>query len=453
MGKQLLISNLKAVKQAAKQAPELLRTGLGYLSSRASFADNPFVLGSLADCTPRPLEGGGGRYPCTVVTPPDGHYMTTFFDVDPFSPSGRFLLVTQVPFINRIPIPGDVARVCVIDLLQGTCRSVYETTGWGAQLGANVQWGASDDVVFCNDIIEGKAVGVRVNLISGRADALHGPVYGLTPDARYSYSPNIRLVNAILPGYGVPEHVLGGERQKEQASKSEGIWKTDLATGRCELFMSVDAIVSQLPEQSTVAGGRYYVFNVKVNRQNTRLFAILFSRAVPLRAGKPVQLVTMALDGSDVQLAMPDRLWRLGGHHPSWAPDGEHILMNLRPEGGQMAFVQFRYDGTELSAVAPGHKGSGHPSFSPNSDYLMTDSYIFEGFMDRDGKVPLRLINLRENSEEVICPVYTNRVEGFRRIDPHPVWEKTGRRVAFNACVGGKRQVVVADMGMLGASG
>src|SRR5690606_1601914 len=115
-------------------------------------------------------------------------------------------------------------------------------------------------------------------------------------------------------------------------------------------------------EQEELLRGRYYVFNVKVDPTNSRLFAILFSRDIPGRSGRHVQLVTMKLDGSDDSLAMPDRLWRKGGHHPNWMPDGRNILMNLKLDGRNMSFVQFDYRGENISVVAPGHKGSGHPS-------------------------------------------------------------------------------------------
>lgn len=442
--KDLAIANLKAVKRSVKEVPDQFRATFGYVSRRITAAPHFCPLGIGIDSPSRPFQSDPAT-PVRVVSPSDGHFMTTFFDVDAFSPSGRYLAATQVPFVNRIPIPGDAARVCVIDLEEQTCRALYETRGWGAQLGANVQWGADDDTLFCNDVRGGRGTGVSISRASGTARYLDGPVYGTTPDRRFSFSADLSLVNAIIPGYGVPDPLLGKRRQTERVSTQEGIWRTDLESGKTELFMSLSDIVSQLPDQQSVAGGRYYVFNVKVNRQGTRLFAVLFSRKVPLRGGWPTQLVTMNIDGSGVRLAMPDRLWRIGGHHPSWTADGDHILMNLRLDGKRMAFVKFRFDGSNLQAIAPGHKGSGHPSLRPTDErYLLTDSYVSEGFKAADGSVPLRLIDLQSNEERAICRVDTRQLDGPRRIDPHPVWERSGQRIAFNASIDGYRQVLVA---------
>lgn len=440
---QVAINNLKFLKRTIKELPEYGRILAGY-GERLAGLNRKMVdfNGIVGRREYRPSEV---VVPTRIVTPEGGHFMTTFFDVDPFSPSGRYLAVTQVPFIHRIPIPGDRARVCVVDLESGECHSLYETLGWGAQLGANVQWGRTDDDLFCNDVVNGRATGVRIHRRARTSKALGGPVYGLTPDRRYSFSANLDLINAIIPGYGVPEPLLGKQRQRENASSSEGIWRTDLDTGETVLFKSINDIVRELPEQESLRSGKYYVFNVKVNRQGTRLFAILFSRSVPFRAGAPVQLVTMDIDGSNVRLAMPDRLWRVGGHHPNWTPDGDHIVMNLRYDGGPMAFVKFRFDGHGLHVLAPGHKGSGHPSIRSCGRYLLTDSYVSEGFRSRTGDIPIRLINLESNDELHLCPVDTKNLAGPRRIDPHPVWSRDGARFAFNGLVDGWRQVMVSD--------
>lgn len=373
--------------------------------------------------------------------------MTTFFDVSPFSPGGRYLVATQVPFIWRTPYPGDCARVGVIDLVDNTWTPIYDTIGWGAQLGANAQWGADDHTVYCNDVVDGKGVGVAIDRTSLRVRHLQGPIFGLTPDRRYSFSADLSLINAGIPGYGVPEAFIGRRRLRTHASPTEGVWRTDIHTGRCELFLSLADLVRAVPAGEQVRGGTNYVFNVKVNRQGTRLLIIIFTRRADRRLGWPTQLLTCDIDGGNVQLAMPDRLWRRGGHHPNWTPDGDHILMNLKVSGNNtLSFVRFRYDGSGLEVVAPGHKGSGHPSLNPSATHLLTDAYVRDGFTDGQYKVPIRLIDLESTHAAEIARVYTNRIPGPRRVDPHPVWSESGLEICFNGVIAGRRQILIADV-------
>jgi hypothetical protein len=449
MNKSMLISNLRAMKRQIRDSRETLRVLTGYAQHAFLGIPKPTEISGAEPPHKAYPYSSESRFPIRVVTPSNGHFMTTFFDVDAFSPSGRYLAVTQVPFINRIPIPKDVARICIIDLLTDKCESVYETVGWGAQLGANVQWGKDDDTLFCNNVIGGKATGVRINRLDGACKILGGPIYGLTPDKGYSFSANLNMINGILPGYGVPDPLFGKIRQQESSSKTEGIWKTNLATGHSELMISIHDIVASLTGQAGLAGGKYCIFNVKVSPRSDRLLAVLFSRDVPFRGGTPVQLITMSLDGTNIKIAIPDSVWRLGGHHPNWAPDGENIVMNLRPDGKSMVFAQFAYDGSNLRVIAPGHGGSGHPSIRPQGGYLLTDSYISEGFKRSDNTVPLRLIDLRLNAESHIAHVNTMDLSGPRRIDPHPVWSGDGKKIAFNGVLNGYRQVMIADMSSL----
>lgn len=384
-----------------------------------------------------------------IISPEWGHFMTTFFDVDPISPSGRFMCCTQVPFIDHIPYPGNLANVIIIDLLSHTAEVVSQTAGWGAQLGANVQWCTNDSRIVFNDVIGGKGLGVILDLEKNLKKELSGPIFGLDPDRKYSFSANLSLINAGIPGYGIPEPFFNRQRLDSLASAEEGIWKTSLSTGETELFLSLQDIFKALPEAERLEGGVQYIFNVKVSPDAQRLFAIMFMRKAKGRAGWPTQIITSRLDGSDIQLAMPDRLYRHGGHHPNWIENGKYILMNLRAKGKAMRFVKFRPDGSGLETVADGVQGGGHPSINPSGTHLVTDAYVSEGLQNAEGLVPIRLINLSDCSEQTVAWINTLNLAGPRRVDPHPIWSRCGRFIYFNGTHNGIRQIFRANVSEL----
>ena len=90
-------------------------------------------------CPFRVWSKGKTLAPVTQVTPEDGHYVHTYFDVTPFSPSQRYFAVTRVPILSRLPVLGDQADICVIDLEAQTIQTVYATRCWGYQTGSNIQ--------------------------------------------------------------------------------------------------------------------------------------------------------------------------------------------------------------------------------------------------------------------------------------------------------------------------
>ena len=117
----------------------------------------------------RPYRSGKTLGILTCVTPDDGFYINTYFDVCPFSPSQRYLAVTRVPYQDRVPALGETADVCVIDLKEQTIETVYTTKSWGFQTGANLNWGATDQHLYTNDVIGNQAVCVQIDLATDKA--------------------------------------------------------------------------------------------------------------------------------------------------------------------------------------------------------------------------------------------------------------------------------------------
>ncbi len=378
-----------------------------------------------------------------IVTPSDGHYMTTFFDVEPISPNGRYLCVTKVPFISRIPIPGDLAQICILDIEKKQIKSIYNTKGWGAQLGANVQWVDDESVVF-NDVIKGKVVGVKVNVHSLDKLVLEGPIYGLSPDRKFSYSGNLDFINALLPGYGAPDRLMRPLRQRCRVSEDEGVWKTDIETGKCELFISIADLLKPLQYKNEFHRGISYIFNVKVNPAGDKLLIVMFAKNIPFRKSRTLQLLVVDIKTKDVRIVLNNERWRLGGHHPNWMQGGDEIVMNLVHNNEGMKFVKINPDSGGIAVFAGGFKGGGHPSIAKDGKYLMTDSYTSEGYIDSAGKVPIRMIDLSDLNEAELCRVDTKGLDGPRRIDPHPVWSGENNSIVFNAIDSGFRQVFLA---------
>src|SRR6056297_631298 len=90
--------------------------------------------------------------PIWCVTPEVDGCFHRFFDTSPISPSGRWVGLTKLPAEDRMPEAGESAEVVVIDLESGESEVVAETYGWDTQLGAQVQWGASDEELFFIDM-------------------------------------------------------------------------------------------------------------------------------------------------------------------------------------------------------------------------------------------------------------------------------------------------------------
>jgi hypothetical protein len=372
-----------------------------------------------------------------------------FFDTPPFSPSGRYLAVTRLPREDRLPRPGDVAEVWVADLETGALHRVAKTRAWDTQLGAQAQWGPSDEDLYYNDIEPGswRPFAVHADWRRERFRHLGGPVYVLSPDGRQAVSPNLTNIGVSQPGYGVivpPEHV----KRNEGAAGDDGIWITDTTTGRCRLLVSLGELVGRLRGRglSPDEKGDFYGFHLKWNPQGDRLMYVL--RWQPPGAPARRAVVTLDPDGGRARIALGAEAWSRGGHHPNWCPDGRHIVMNLRMTPGEpLRFVRYADGDGEIEVLAPSLVGTGHPTLHPASRHLLTDAYPHESVATGDGKVPLRWVDLTTGKEtrwmQVRAdPAFTGPKRELR-VDPHPAWDRSFRRIAINAWDGSTRRVLV----------
>ncbi len=403
------------------------------------------------------------RVPIWCVTPEQKGCIHRFFDTSPISPSGRYLAVFQMPFEDRKPQPGEYGNVRVIDLQTGKNRVLARTCGWEPQMGANINWGASDHELFFNDVDTSnwQPFAWKVDPLTGARQRLQGTVYHASPDGRWLVSANMTTMGKTQPGYGVcvPVETV---RRNIGAADDDGFYLTDTRTGECRLLASIYELLTQVtpPVLTTdIERCEIYGFHSKFNPQGNRLMLSL--RWFPARE-KPMwdmfkvdffsvryAWVTMPLTGTgSVHCAVGPEQWIKGGHHATWFPDGKRISMNLNIERDIMRFVQVNGDGTDLRKMCDDVPGSGHPTVHPDGIHLLTDTYTWEEAAYGDGTVPLRWVNLKTGEDESIARINLHQPceDSVMRVDAHPAWDRTWRYVTFNGFVEGARRVFIADM-------
>ncbi len=378
-----------------------------------------------------------------------GRVIHRFFDTSPISPSGKFLALFRMPYENKSPQPGDAGDVIVVDIKTGKEKVVAQSRGWEVQLGANVQWGATDKELLFNDVdtANWKAYCVVLDPITRKSRKLDGTIFMASNDGKKIATYNLVKSTYAQVGYGViiPKRLV---EKNIGPVANDGIDIIDVANGKSGRIATIKDIYERSVPSITISNPQeyeYYCFQVKWNPQGTRLLTTV--QWSPVKGGARLRsVITMKPDGSDIRTAITPEQWAKGGHHVNWMPDGEHLSMNLNIDGKEgLELITVKYDGTELKTVFT--PGSGHPSFHPKGlPLIITDAYPDEPITKRDGSVPIRFLHTDSGLEEKIADVFVSTVNGEFRIDPHPAWDRTGRYVVFNGYVGNTRNVFVADL-------
>jgi hypothetical protein len=393
--------------------------------------------------------------PVWKITAELGRCTIRFYDTSPFSPSGRYLAVTRLPYDDRAPRPGDPCEIVVYDLFEGGHRVVGLSRCWDAQLGAQLQWGASDADLYFNDLEPGewRPFGIKLNISTGLVQRLEGAIYMVSHDGKLSASPCLLRTARTQPGYGgvvPPDHLP----LNHGAPDDDGLYLTDLDSGRTWLHVSLAQIASAIDLDGRVDGGlagaAFYGFHAKWSPDGKRLMFVI--RNKPETSNKRHSyLVTMNSDGTNIRLALGWDIWSKGGHHPNWFPSSDKVLMNLKDKNGTLRFFSFNHDGSDLKPITLSHLGSGHPTICPFAPhYLLTDTYAAEKLATRPGATAsIRLLDTSTDALETLMELDTRATlekEGVMRIDPHPTWHPSQPYIAFNARNGATRNVYVADL-------
>ncbi len=379
----------------------------------------------------------------------EGGCIHRFFDTSPISPSGKYIAVFRLPYEDHAPAAGDEGEVVVLELATG--RQVYSamTRGWEMQMGANVQWGATDRELFYNDVDTDtwSDFAVCADIFTGEVRRCAGTVFMVSPDGTKLSSYNLQKSRFAQTGYGVIVPDWKVSRNIGPVA-DDGVYVTDLEKNECRMIASIKDIYEKSVPSIRIddpENYEYYCFQTKWNPQGTRILTTV--QWTPRGGGERRRaVITMNPDGSDIRTAVtPDQWWK-GGHHINWMPDGDHLSMNLNVDGRPgVEIISVGYDGSELTDLY--HTGSGHPSFHPlGLPYVLTDAYSGEVILE-DGRTPIRLIDISIGKETVAASVDLPEIRNFElRIDAHPVWDRTGRYVVFNGRKDGRRCVYMIDM-------
>ena len=384
-----------------------------------------------------------------------------FFDSSAISPSGRYVCATRTRREGPADVtPGDVAEVVVYDLQkkrEDRFPVVYRrpTAAWDAQLGAQVQWGASDDDLYFNDVVGARSDGapivrgVRSDWQRGRETRLPTPVYHVTRDGARAAAPrDLAALRLTQDGYGV---VATPAQLRHLETQKDGVHVLDLRTN-ATAFLELSALVAaaELEERPrAVAGGdarrgaecHRHVFHVKWNARGTRLLVVVRARGHGCPRGDANHALTVDPDGADVKVVAT---WLRDGNHPNWLEDGR---LSMNYEGKVCAFDDV--EGASCQVLS--ERASGHPVGVPGrGDLVVTDTYAKEhaAFGLEAGEAALRVLS--GGDREAWLGVFPVAALGTMptdvwRCDAHPAFDVKGRRLALNVWVRGSRRVAVTD--------
>ncbi len=384
-----------------------------------------------------------GTVPIRAITRGPRFHWFAYYDKLQFDPAGRYALAHEVDFEHRSPRPDDVIRVGMVDLEDGDrWIELGDSRAWNWQQGSMLQWlpGSRTDVIW-NDRVGGQFVSHVLNVKTGRKRTLPGPVYSISPDAKWAVYPDFRRLNRTRPGYGyagVPDPY-----EQRTAPDQAGIWRIDLETGKQRLLISLDQ-ASRVPNRhSPWEPPATHWFNHLLHSPDGSRFIFLHRWRGPKQGkGFGTRMFTSSADGTDLFVLDPYG----GTSHFIWR-DPRHVLAwAIHPSHGERFYL---YEDRTENVEVIGEQVmtvNGHCTYLPGNRWILNDTYpdaqrlqhLYLYQVATGRRVPL--------GDFHSDPVYT----GEWRCDLHPRFSPDGTRVTIDSTHGGNgRQLYLVDIASL----
>lgn len=369
------------------------------------------------------------------------HHFFGYYGICPWNGSEDRLLCLESAFQDRLPKPDESAVIGLVNAKTGTFSGVAETRAWNLQQGAMLHWHprAPDTEIIYNDHVDNTFVSTVLNVYSGQKRFLPRPVSAVDREGMHALSLSYGRLQRLRKVVGYPGAV--DPNPDDPHPDNDGVFLLDLHSGHSELVVAIAQVYERLADAHPYLKDRHLWFNHAVfNKSGNRFFFLARCwEGDALQTG----MFTADLDGGALREVVP---FGKRVSHFDWRDD-THILATFDVRGRRREHVLVE-DGTgEMQLPTGGQLDfDGHPSFSPDGRWLVTD----RNDTDHTRK-ELLLAHPRDEQVEVLTRfdmLEPRFMTGDVRCDLHPRWNRSGTAVCVDALepVGGSRQLHIVHL-------
>lgn len=366
------------------------------------------------------------------ITPDDEYeYLFGYYDKSPWDASGRYMLCLRVKNASREVAPKSIAEIVLIDTENNnSVKVVAKTHTWNVQQGCMAGWLGPNfnKEIFYNDCRHGKYCGVILNIETGREKVLDMPVYTVSNDGKVALSLDFSRLHRLRPGYGYSN--LKDKTISQNVPDGPCVWKIDIRTGKCDPILTYKTLFD-FEHRKDMENAEHKVNHLMLSPDGKRFMVIHRW----LKGGKKIsRLLTCDVDGKNLyDLSDEDMV-----SHCCWKNNRE-ILAYCKHDG-ENGYYLFKDQAKDCSRKWDFITADGHPSYSPNSKLVITDTYP-----NRKRICTLRVLS--DTVSTVVAKVYAPfKYDNDTRCDLHPRWSRDGKKICFDGCFEGKREVYTLEL-------
>lgn len=365
-----------------------------------------------------------------------------FHDHTPFSADNSKLLTNRFYIPLRMPQPDDKLEV---GYLSGVGYKEYtpvsETRAWNWHQGCKLQWCGSSGTLVFNDHQDGTNIARMIDVDTGSETVLPVNISSVSGEGRWGVGYSFERVERYMPGYGYV-HTAGEPELSSQRPKRSGLNIINLDNATSSTVFSIDDIAQVQPDQS-MEGAYHYFSHALFSPSSLRLVFLHRWMKDDVRNRKS-RLISCDINGEDLHIFPTSGMVS----HFSWRDD-QHVLAYCSTEtfGDSYMLFEDQSDGVGRPVGENLLRSDGHPSYSPDKRWIITDTYP-----DRMRHQHLLLYDCVEEKLYRIArfklPKPYSSPNPYRhwQCDLHPRWDRTGRYICVDTAYTGQRALTIIDL-------
>lgn len=352
-----------------------------------------------------------------------------YYDKSPWS-----LDVNRAVF-HRLSKNEGQAEIAVYDREKHVSQVIGASSTWNYQQGSMVQWvpGSNGRKLIFNDLVDGNLAARLISLEEDEETVIPWPIQTLHPDGKEALSLNYKRLEGMSEyGYSPVASNFSGDQSLEE----DGIWQVDLTSGQGKLMFSLAMLIAR-ETLAEMTDSQHQVNHMIYSPQGKRF---VFMHRWTGSRGRFSRLYLANSDGSDLRILMDDRMVS----HYYWR-DEDHLLAWARTKEVGDRYYLINVSTGERQIIGDGvldPYGDGHPSFSPNRCWIVTDTYP-----NRARQRQLLLYEIKtEKVIEIGRFLAPWQFDGPKRCDLHPRWSPDGMMISIDSAHEGRRMTYMLDV-------
>lgn len=352
-------------------------------------------------------------------------YFFGYYDKTPWDKDNRFVLCLECENTWKNVAPNKKANIIIIDTKNNNkVTKIAETSTWNVQQGCMLQWLGPDfkNKIIYNDYRNEKYCSVILDLETMHERVMALPVYTVSLDGKFALSLDFSRLHRLRPGYGYSN--IEEITKNEKVPNSPCIWSLNLETNEVASVLKYTDLLA-FETRNEMLGAEHKVNHLMLSPDGKRF---MFLHRWIKGSKKYSRLITCDIDGKNLYNLSDDDMVS----HCNWKNNEEIIAYENKKDTGNGYYLM--KDKTNVySHLWPSLIEDGHPSYSPDRTYVITDTYP-----NRSRIASIKI--LKGDKIKIIAQVFAPfKYDNDTRCDLHPRCNRDGSAICFDAVFEGHR--------------